>query len=138
MPLAKHQRTSYTSNAQHVRKKQQRQHGALKAIPVQLSVCAMVTGRRSRHRRISSWDQLEARRGLDPALSKELLISPASSGDLSANRNKVCFCTDLTGTATICPRHHVVLVHWHSGCIGQFCPLQITCHDAIHNQQHSV
>ncbi|KAL0047867.1 hypothetical protein WJX82_001975 [Trebouxia sp. C0006] len=41
-------------------------------------------GRRSRHRRISSWDaNLEGRKGVDPSL-----ISPASSGDLTATRSK--------------------------------------------------
>ena len=79
-------------------------HDAISALPslvqvtshgrVRVCDCTMCAGRRSRHRRISSWDQLEARRGLDPALSKELLISPASSGELSANRSKVCSCTD--------------------------------------------
>ena len=44
-----------------------------------------MTGRRSRHRRISSWDaNLEGRKGVDPCL-----ISPASSGDLTATRSKV-------------------------------------------------
>ena len=48
--------------------------------------CCMA-GRRSRHRRISSWDaNLEGRKGVDPSL-----ISPASSGDLTATRSKV-FC----------------------------------------------
>lgn len=47
--------------------------------------CVMQAGRRSRHRRISSWDaNLEGRRGVDPAL-----ISPASSGELTATRPKV-------------------------------------------------
>ena len=47
--------------------------------------CVMQAGRRSRHRRISSWDaNLEGRRGVEPAL-----ISPASSGELTATRPKV-------------------------------------------------
>ena len=46
----------------------------------------MHAGRRSRHRRISSWDEkAEGRKGMvDPAL-----ISPASSGDLTVTRPKV-------------------------------------------------
>ncbi|KAL0027199.1 hypothetical protein WJX77_002651 [Trebouxia sp. C0004] len=41
-------------------------------------------GRRSRHRRISSWDaNLEGRKGVDPSL-----ISPTSSGDLTTTRSK--------------------------------------------------
>ena len=44
-----------------------------------------MAGRRSRHRRISSWDaNLEGRKGVDPSL-----ISPASSGDLTTARSKV-------------------------------------------------
>lgn len=44
-----------------------------------------MAGRRSRHRRISSWDaNLEGRKGVDPSL-----ISPTSSGDLTATRSKV-------------------------------------------------
>lgn len=51
------------------------------------------TGRRSRHRRISSLDEkLERRSMMDPAL-----ISPASSGELTVSRAKVCMPTLLQG-----------------------------------------